>query len=97
MSIDTAGDLTTATDAQLDAALRVGYAAHRNASPEDRLELHLAIQAIIIEQTARLDAWLAHQAAAPMRATSATDTATAAPTQPGSSPTHPTVQPKPPR
>jgi len=58
MSIDTVADLTTATDLELDAALRVGYAAHREASPEDRLELHLAIIAILAEQATRLDQWL---------------------------------------
>ena len=63
MSIDTATDLTTATDLELDAALRLGYAQHRAADPEDRLELHAAIVAIIAEQATRIDRWLEAKAA----------------------------------
>jgi len=63
MSIDTAADLTTASDLELDAALRVGYAAHREADPENRLEIHAGIVAIISEQADRIDTWLASRPA----------------------------------
>jgi hypothetical protein len=57
MSTTTDTDLTTLTDTALDAALMIGYRAHRNAEPDDRLDIHMGIVAIIAEQSRRLEEW----------------------------------------
>ena len=51
-------DLTTATDIELDAALAIGYRQHRDATKQERAEVHAAIVAVLGEQARRRDAWI---------------------------------------
>ena len=51
MTTDT--DLAHCSDPELDSALRILYSEHRNAKPDERLELHMAIIDILAEQAIR--------------------------------------------
>jgi hypothetical protein len=60
---DTKPALTTSSDSELDHALALLYAQHRD-EPENRAEIHDAIATVLLEQGRRRDAWLAAKATA---------------------------------
>lgn len=53
-------DLTTETDASLDANLLRLYVVHRQAEGDIKAQAHEGIMCVLAEQGRRLDEWLAH-------------------------------------